>query len=66
MLSEEEDFDMGKVVDRKSVKKSEALSEEAWKGEESKKGREKPLAIRKGKEGVKNTGVARKRRKKVG
>jgi hypothetical protein len=48
-------------------KKSEALSDEAWKGEESQKGREeKPLAIRKGKEGVKKTGVARKKRKKVG
>ena len=75
MLSEEEEFDIREMVDRKLEKKSKAMAEEAWKGEkpikesseESPKGREeKPAAIRKGKKGVKKTGVARKKRKKVG
>ena len=75
MLSEEEEFDIRKMVDRKLGKKSEAMVDEAWKGEEisnegakeSPKGREeKPMAIRKGKKGVIKTGVAGKKRKKVG
>ena len=75
MLSEEEEFDIRKMVDRKLGKKSETMREDAWKKEEplnegaegSAKGREeKPMAIRKGKKGAKKTGVARERRKKVG
>ena len=63
MLSEEEDFDTGKMVDRKPGKKSEALVDDARKGEGSQKGREgKPNAVRK----VKRTGVARKKTKKIG
>ena len=74
MLSEEEEFDIGKMVDRKLGKKSDAMVDEAWKDEEisnedaneSPKGREeKSMVIRKGKKGVKKTGVAGKKRKKL-
>jgi transposase len=74
MLSEEEEFDIRKMVDRKLGKKSEAMREDAWKKEEplnegaegsAKEREEKPMAIRKGKKGAKKTGVARKKEKKL-
>jgi transposase len=63
MLNGDSEFDIGRMVDRKPAKKSgpAELAKEALTG-----GREKPVTVRAGKKGVKKTGVAGGKKRKVG
>jgi transposase len=67
MLSEEEEFDVRKMVDRKLAKRSVRMSESAGATNYVQIEREeKPVVTGKRKKGVKKTGVAGKKMKKVG
>jgi transposase len=70
MLSRDEEFDVGMMVDWKQAGKSEAMSREAALVKEALEERkvkaEKPKATRAVKKGVKQTGVAGEKKRKVG
>jgi transposase len=63
MLSDDTEFDIGRMVDRKPAKKSgpAELAKEALT-----RGREKPVSTRVGRKSEKKTGVAGEKRKKAG
>jgi len=67
MLTEDAEFDIGKMVDRKLAKKSERMSEAAGLAKEAVIEQEENLVIvHIGEKTVKKTGVAREKTRKVG
>ena len=70
MLTDDAEFDLGKMVDRKLAKKAEAMSKSEGQVHNAlAEQHEKPVRMRKEQKGVKKTGVASKtnnRKKKVG